>query len=114
MPRNVCPTCGAEYDAAQQTCERDGTLLRPLSSPQPTPPKSSGTIGTLVGAALSIEEAEAIRARSVTPRDVPRPTQPKSVPAIADSRGARNFLPIIIGALVVIAGIALIALSMRR
>lgn len=116
MPRTVCPTCGAEYDGDRQTCDLDGSPLHPIASPPPTPARGAGGVGTLVGSVVTREEAEAQRAqqRSFTPRDAPRPSQPTASPAVAASARSRNLVPILIGALVVIAGVLLIALSMRR
>jgi hypothetical protein len=119
MAQNVCPTCGSTYDAAQQFCPKDGTVLRSAESRRPTP---NDGIGTLVGArATSEEEAQRIKAllaadpnyRKAAPAGVPKPTDPMSRPSVS-SEPRRNIVGIVIGVLVLAAVVALIALAMRK
>ena len=121
MPQNVCPQCGATYDAGTQRCPKDGAVLRPLQSARKNTPGEG--IGTLVGSrATSEEEAQRIKALLAadptmhpkpTPLSVPRPTDPTSRPSVS-AEPRRNVVGIVIGALVLVAVVVLIALAMRK
>ena len=121
MSQNVCPQCGATYDAGVQRCTVDGAALRPAQPARKSTPSEG--IGTLVGArATSEDEAQRIKAllaadasgrAKPTPPSVPRPTDPTSRPSVS-AEPRRNVVGIAVGVLVLIAVVVLIALAMRK